>query len=132
MLSSISQSRTQRLAPNANQSSYGQVRDKVDISPENQETRKELLRDAIFPNWRDDASGSDLAQPDEMAKKDPIGIQMWKLYSRTKTQLPNQERMDNLTWRMMAMNLKRKEREQARFVIFSHTPRVSTDVERIC
>ena len=89
----------------------------LDTSPAQQETRQEVLRDAIFPNWKDDAGGASLGQPDEMAKQDPIGIQMWKLYSRTKAQLPNQERMDNLTWRMMAMNLKRKEREQqARYV----------------
>ncbi|KAL9125374.1 MAG: hypothetical protein Q9217_005409 [Psora testacea] len=113
----ITPSHTQQAASNSDQSSsYGLVRDKLDISPKNLQTRKELLRNAIFPNWRDDASGSDLGQPDEMARKDPIGIQMWKLYSRTKTQLPNQERLDNLTWRMMAMNLKRKQREQARFV----------------
>ncbi|KAL9096551.1 MAG: hypothetical protein Q9163_006421 [Psora crenata] len=109
-------SHNQFLTSNSTLSACGPAGDKLDISPENQHTRTELLRDAIFPNWRDDASDSDLGQPDEMAKKDPIGIQMWKLYSRTKTQLPNRERMDNLTWRMMAMNLKRKEREQARFV----------------
>ncbi|KAL9100056.1 MAG: hypothetical protein Q9187_009411, partial [Circinaria calcarea] len=49
-----------------------------------------------------------------MQKNDPLATQIWKLYSKTKTQLPNQERMENLTWRMMAMSLKRKEREQAR------------------
>jgi len=80
----------------------------------NNSTRNELLREAIFPNWRNDAS-SDL-EPNKMMEKDPLGVSIWKLYSRTKTQLPNQERMDNLTWRMMAMNLKRKEREQARCV----------------
>jgi len=48
-----------------------------------------------------------------MQKKDPLGIQIWRLYSKTKNQLPNQERMDNLSWRMMSMNL-RKEQERAR------------------
>ncbi|KAL6721883.1 Sodium- and chloride-dependent GABA transporter 1 [Lecanora helva] len=91
---------------------YNHVRDKLDISPENKQTRKELLRDAFFPDWRDDAANSDLSNPDEMQKKDPLGTQIWKLYSKTKTQLPNQQRMENLTWRMMAMNLKRKEQEQ--------------------
>lgn len=95
---------------------YGQIQDNIDITPENKLTRTELLRDSIFPNWKDDASSAGLDQPDEMQKRDPLGIQIWKLYSKTKTQLPNQERMDNLTWRMMAMNLKRKEREQARSV----------------
>ncbi|OKL62271.1 Nitrogen regulatory protein areA [Talaromyces atroroseus] len=48
-----------------------------------------------------------------MQRKDPLATQIWKLYSRTKSQLPNQERMENLTWRMMAMSLKRQERERA-------------------
>ena len=96
---------------------YGQVRDKLDISPENKQTRKDLLREAFFPDWKDDAAANaDLGNPDEMQRNDPLGTQIWKLYSKTKTQLPNQERMENLTWRMMAMNLKRKEREQARYV----------------
>lgn len=95
---------------------HGQVRDKLDISPENKQTRKELLHEAFFADWNDDASSADLGNPDDMQKKDPLGTQIWKLYSKTKTQLPNQERMENLTWRMMAMNLKRKQNEQARYV----------------
>lgn len=95
---------------------FAQSRDKLDISPENKQTRKDLLRESFFSDWKDDASSADLGDPDEMQKKDPLGTQIWKLYSKTKSQLPNQERMENLTWRMMAMNLKRKEREQARYV----------------
>ena len=86
----------------------------LDLSPEHTVARKELLRQAYFPDWKDDASSGDLGHPDEMQKNDPLATQIWKLYSKTKTQLPNQERMENLTWRMMAMSLKRKEREQAR------------------
>ncbi|KAI9879334.1 MAG: hypothetical protein M1830_008794 [Pleopsidium flavum] len=87
---------------------------KLELSPKDRLARKELLREAYFPGWRDDASSADLEDPDEMQKKDPLATQIWKLYSKTKTQLPNQERMENLTWRMMAMSLKRKKREQAR------------------
>jgi len=89
---------------------------KLDPSTEHSVARRELLREAFFPNWKDAASSSELDHPDEMQKKDPLATQIWKLYSKMKTQLPNQERMENLTWRMMAMNLKRKEREQARSV----------------
>lgn len=95
---------------------YPQIPAKLDISPENNQTRKDVLRESFFSDWKDDASSADLGDPDEMQKKDPLGTQIWKLYSKTKSQLPNQERMENLTWRMMAMNLKRKEREQARYV----------------
>ncbi|KAJ5742804.1 uncharacterized protein N7511_011205 [Penicillium nucicola] len=78
-----------------------------------------VLGDSIFPEWTNGRGDS----PDEMQKKDPLAAQIWKLYTRTKSQLPNAERMENLTWRMMAMNLKRKEREQlARGEIDSPTP----------
>ena len=91
------------------------TRGKLDISTRDHDPRKGLLREAFFPDWRDDASSADLKPPEEMQKQDPLATQIWKLYSKTKTQLPNQERMENLTWRMMAMNLRRKEREQARY-----------------
>lgn len=71
-----------------------------------------VLRNSIFPEWRNGASRGAGESLDEMQKKDPLAAQIWRLYTRTKAQLPNQERMENLTWRMMAMSLKRKEREQ--------------------
>lgn len=40
------------------------------------------------------------------------GTQIWKLYHKTKGQLPNAERLENLSWRMMSMNLRRKEMER--------------------
>ncbi|KAL8773474.1 MAG: hypothetical protein Q9209_001578 [Squamulea sp. 1 TL-2023] len=89
---------------------------KLALSLENSQTHRNVLGEAVFPDWRDDATSADLIHPEEMQKKDPLGTQIWKLYSRTKTQLPNQERMENLTWRMMAMNLKRKEQERLRCV----------------
>ncbi|KAK6511955.1 hypothetical protein TWF481_000855 [Arthrobotrys musiformis] len=46
-----------------------------------------------------------------MQKQDPLATQIWKLYSRTRSSLPNQERMENLTWRMMSMKLKREQRQ---------------------
>ena len=90
---------------------------KLDFSAANS-ARKELLRESFFPTWKDDAAGEELDSPDEMQKKDPLATQIWRLYSKTKKQLPNQERMENLTWRMMAMNLrKRKQEEAARYVL---------------
>ena len=73
-----------------------------------------ILQEPLFPEWKNSRSGSGAEHPDEMQRRDPLATQIWKLYSRTKASLPNQERMENLTWRMMAMNLKRKERESAR------------------
>ena len=86
-----------------------------------------LLQDPLFPS-----SDSTAEHPDEMQKKDPLATQIWRLYSRTKAQLPNQERMENLTWRMMAMSLKRKEREsarQARYVNPRKDPRIYRHVQ---
>ena len=88
----------------------------LDPSPEHHQARTELLREANFPAWQHDAGRADLDDPQELQKKDPLGTQIWKLYSKTKSQLPNQERMENLSWRMMAMNLKRREQAAARYV----------------
>ncbi|KFX92414.1 hypothetical protein O988_07287, partial [Pseudogymnoascus sp. VKM F-3808] len=75
--------------------------------------RKEMLRETIFPTWRDGASGAaELDSPDEMQRRDPLATQIWRLYSKTKKQLPNQERMENLTWRMMAMSLRKRRQEE--------------------
>jgi Fungal protein of unknown function (DUF1752)/Nitrogen regulatory protein AreA N terminus len=86
---------------------------KLDLSTQDAIARHGLLQDSAFPDWEDEAVRSGLESPDEMQRKDPLGTQIWKLYSKTKTRLPNQERMENLTWRMMAMNLKRREQKQA-------------------
>lgn len=79
--------------------------------------KSDLLQDTVFPTWKDDAGPDNFDSPEELQKQDPLGTQIWKLYSKTKTRLPNQERMENLTWRMMAMNLKRREREQALYAL---------------
>jgi len=108
--------------PNTQDSGAGSsAQDKLDLSVASN-ARKELLRESFFPAWKDDAAGEELDSPDEMQKKDPLATQIWRLYSKTKKQLPNQERMENLTWRMMAMNLrKRRQEEAARYVLQYHT-----------
>jgi len=78
-----------------------------------------VLRPSLFSPWRDDASTANLVDvdtPEELQKKDPLGIQIWRLYSKTKNSLPNQERMGNLSWRMMSMNLKKQQEEHTRLV----------------
>ncbi|KAI9721311.1 MAG: hypothetical protein M1812_002473 [Candelaria pacifica] len=99
---------------NPRASNQGNTEVNLDLPATDSSARNELLRESFFPDWRDDASRGDFDNPDEMQRRDPLATQIWKLYSKTKTQLPNQERMENLTWRMMAMSLKRKEREQSR------------------
>lgn len=94
---------------------------KLDLSTQEAIARNGLLRESVFPDWEDDAARSGIESPAEMQKKDPLATQIWKLYSKTKTRLPNQERMENLTWRMMAMSLRRREQTQAMSVILSRS-----------
>lgn len=50
---------------------------------------------------------------DEDSKNDPIASQVWKMYAKQKSAFPNGQRMENLTWRMMAMSLRRKRESEA-------------------
>ncbi|KAL0956600.1 hypothetical protein HGRIS_002737 [Hohenbuehelia grisea] len=52
------------------------------------------------------------ADPEQMAKEDPLAAQVWKLYARTKATLPHAQRMENLTWRMMHLTMKKKKEEE--------------------
>jgi GATA-binding protein len=89
-------------------------KDKLDFSGVDSVVGKDLLRKSFFfKEWENDAAGAELDNPDEMQKKDPLATQIWRLYSKTRKQLPNQERMENLTWRMMAMNLRKRKQEDA-------------------
>ncbi len=48
-----------------------------------------------------------------MQKKDPLAIQIWRLYSKIKKELPSHEQIENLTWRIMGMSLLKRRLEQA-------------------
>lgn len=93
-------------------STLSTLESKLEFSPTDPAARQELLRDPFFDKWKDDASAADTETPEEMQKNDPLGTQIWKLYHKTKGQLPNSERLENLTWRMMSMKLRRKELEE--------------------
>lgn len=94
-------------------STLSTLESKLDLSPTDPTTRKGLLRKSVLNEWEDqNAAGMDDDSPEEMQKKDPLGTQIWKLYHKQKGQLPNSERLENLSWRMMSMNLRRKELER--------------------
>lgn len=60
---------------------------------------------------------NDKALEDEverMAARDPIAAQVWRMYARTKATLPHAQRMENLTWRMMTMALKKRNEEEGK------------------
>jgi GATA-binding protein len=52
------------------------------------------------------------ADPEALKKEDPLATQIWRMYARTKATLPHAQRMENLTWRMMAMALRKKKEEE--------------------
>lgn len=73
-----------------------------------------LQQSSAFPLFDDSAMDPDAQRPDDGAKEDPLATQMWKFFRKTKQNLPNQERMENLSWRMMALDLrKQKQQEEA-------------------
>jgi GATA-binding protein len=86
----------------------------LDISPQDSETRSRLLKDSLFPSLKDDAVLLDSLE--HLQAQDPLGTQIWRLFSNTKAQLPNSDRFQNLTWRMMHMNLKKLEAQNQRLV----------------
>jgi len=92
-------------------STLSTIESTLDLSPPEVTVGKGLLRDSFLDDepWKDQGSNDD---PEEMQKNDPLGTQMWKLYHKTKGQLPNSERLENLTWRMMSMKLRRRELEE--------------------
>ena len=93
-------------------STLSTLESKLDLSPTDPATRRGLLRKSVLNEWEDNAANMDDDSPEELQKKDPLGTQIWKLYHKQKGQLPNSERLENLSWRMMSMNLRRKEMER--------------------
>ncbi|CAN8100364.1 unnamed protein product [Discula destructiva] len=58
------------------------------------------------------------SSPEELAKEDPLATQVWRFFAKAKQNLPNQERMENITWRMMTVSL----RKQAQQIKESNRP----------
>ena len=52
------------------------------------------------------------ADPEQLAREDPLATQVWKMYAKTKATLPHGQRMENLTWRMMALALRKKKEDE--------------------
>lgn len=48
-------------------------------------------------------------EPTTAAKIDPLATQVWKAYAKAKGHMPNGPRMENLTWRLMHMTLKKSD-----------------------
>ncbi|GAA5978088.1 hypothetical protein JCM5350_007391 [Sporobolomyces pararoseus] len=48
-----------------------------------------------------------------LSKKDPIAAQVWRMFHKAKNTMPNGARMENLTWRLMSMTLRKRREESA-------------------
>ncbi|KAA1471674.1 hypothetical protein DENSPDRAFT_837713 [Dentipellis sp. KUC8613] len=69
------------------------------------------------------------ADPEQLAKEDPLATQVWKMYARTKANLPHAQRMENLTWRMMALALKKKKDEESKAAQAEEGSKVKTEAK---
>ncbi|KAI8966452.1 hypothetical protein F5Y11DRAFT_156550 [Daldinia sp. FL1419] len=73
----------------------------------------DLLQSSIFPSFQNGISGNNDSL-EQMQQNDPLATQVWRFFRNTKQNLPSQERMENLTWRMMHMSLQKIRQEDAR------------------
>lgn len=64
------------------------------------------------PDIQSTALPSTETDPEKLAKQDPLATQVWKMFARTKANLPHAHRMENITWRMMALALKKKKEQE--------------------
>jgi hypothetical protein len=71
-----------------------------------------MVYDDTFDSDKEEDSDTDDSDKNPV-KKDPLASQVWRMYTKAKDNLPNGSRLENLTWRMMAMTLKKKERAEA-------------------
>lgn len=63
----------------------------------------QLLAETLFPETTDDKKDQNASK-----NKDPLASQVWRMYTKAKDNLPNGSRLENITWRMMAMTLKNR------------------------
>lgn len=70
-----------------------------------------ILASSIFPTWSDGMAGQN-GDLEQMQQSDPLATHIWRFFKQTKQNLPCQERMENLTWRMMHAKLQKKRREE--------------------
>lgn len=67
--------------------------------------------------------------PDELLRNDPLAAQVWKAYAKAKVGLPNGPRMENLTWRLMHMTLKKTDGGKTPVPTERHLPEVPEEAE---
>ncbi|KAI8576649.1 hypothetical protein K450DRAFT_274555 [Umbelopsis ramanniana AG] len=76
---------------------------------------KKAVGDEMDESDHEEVEASDSDDSDTPGKKkDPLATQVWRMYTKAKDTLPNGSRLENLTWRMMAMTLNKKKAEAER------------------
>lgn len=83
--------------------------------PDTHPTIFDFLQSSTSPSLQNGTTGNDESL-EQLQRDDPLATQVWRFFRNTKQSLPNQERMENLTWRMMHLNLQKIRREDARYV----------------
>ncbi|KAI0130270.1 GATA zinc finger protein [Xylariales sp. AK1849] len=99
---------------NTNETSPGELRMQelnLDLSNSSGGAHHNLLNSSIFPSWQDGMAAKDESL-EQMQQNDPLATQVWRFFSKTKKNLPSQERMENLTWRMMHMRMRKQQQEE--------------------
>lgn len=93
-----------------------------------------LLSENLFPPRKPTIENAEDEDSEEKKKEDPLATQVWRLYTKAKDTLPNGSRLENLTWRMMAMTLNKKkkaeEEEEAAAAIKAEEEEYEDDMEQ--
>ncbi|KAL7315167.1 glutamine-repressible protein product regulator [Mucor circinelloides] len=89
----------------------------------------QVLACNLFPE--DDQEMGDDQIDQEEKKKDPLSSQVWRMYTKAKDTLPNGSRLENLTWRMMAMTLKKQDAAQSPSTSSSSSEPVDTSAPEL-
>ncbi|KAG1441557.1 hypothetical protein G6F56_011427 [Rhizopus delemar] len=93
----------------------------------------QVLSGSLFPQSENNVMSDEEDKNESKAKEDPLSTQVWRMYTKAKDSLPNGSRMENLTWRMMAMTLtkeKKKEEESVVDTIYEKTNEIKMSEER--
>lgn len=80
---------------------------RFDLSKTVETARGTLSKTDAFADFQDGIAGMSTS-PEDLGNEDPLATQVWRFFSKTRHNLPNQERMENLTWRMMHANLRKQ------------------------
>ncbi|KAF4971972.1 hypothetical protein FSARC_1345 [Fusarium sarcochroum] len=99
--------------PNSRDASASFKEHKTDMAGTYSLARQGLGGSNLFPFLQNGIADSDRSI-DKMQQDDPLATQVWKFFARTKQQLPSQHRMENLTWRMMALSMRKHKEQQQR------------------